>query len=87
MHTTEEKMSRHAHTLTEQEQEKFTEAFYAACDNRGIAINEELDVQTSCPWGCPWTWGSDVLLSGDSIDEMAVSLLDGYEQEIRDLAV
>lgn len=67
-----------AKKLTEEQKIRFTEAFYAL-------VNGLDDLETSSPWGCPWHWGKDVSLNGNSIQEMANNFYMFHKQEIEQL--
>lgn len=63
-----------AKTLTENQREKFVKRFYLNWPD------SPTDLESSNPWGCPWEWDPDAILTGDSIEEMA----DNYYQEQRE---
>lgn len=72
-------MKRLAIDLTDDERERFVEAFYEIADSR-------LDDGESCsPWGCPWYWGTSVTLEGSTIEEMAENFHARQEKDILNL--
>lgn len=65
---------KHASQLTEEEQDIFTYTFY---DQGNFDID---DGDSPTPWGCPWLHGSDPMLEGEDIEDMAI----GYYEEVKD---
>lgn len=65
--------------LCETEQIKFSEAFYAIED---VGLD---DLSSPCPWGCPWLFGTEILLRGNSIEDMAKNFFLANRNEILEL--
>ena len=65
--------------FTDDEKEEFTEHFYDLVDLD--------DLETPCPWGCPWLWSHRVA-KGITVREAALNFaLDNFIeiQEIKDM--
>jgi hypothetical protein len=65
--------------LNDKQRDEFAEIFYDE-----FWPVEEKDSGVSCPWGCPWEWGSDIELGEGTIHEMVERFYRGYEEEILD---
>jgi len=60
-----------AKDLTTEQRDQFSTLFYESDD----APNDN-NSDNPCPWGCPWYFGGDVELAGDTIPEMVDNYLD-----------
>jgi hypothetical protein len=65
--------------LTEKERDVFFEHFHIVC----IELSKEDDASASEPWGAPWTWGSEILLRGDTVEQMAYNFYQDMKEEIQ----
>lgn len=66
----------YAKDLTQEQREEFQNHFYGLEDS-----SEDYLTNASCIWGCPWDWGGNIKLEGDTIKEMAENLHKDYERE------
>lgn len=67
-----------AEDLTEEEREKFTRIFYEE-----YWEFEGDDLDTPCPWGCPWYFGSKIELYGSNLKD-AVEIY--YNNSLEEIA-
>jgi hypothetical protein len=73
-------MKRLAKDLTDEEQDEFYECFY---DDHWPS--SEPDHDSPCPWGCPWYFGTEIILDGETIKDMAKNFYKDCEKEILEL--
>lgn len=67
-------MVKYAKDLTSQGQQLFAEEFYSLVDFD--------DLEHDTPWGLPWCFAMDVILRGETIEDMAKNYLADYEIHI-----
>lgn len=61
--------------LTSREREHFTNIFYEM-------MPHVTDWDTTNPWGCPWFFGFDVYLTGNSMEERVKNYIDQFSCDI-----
>lgn len=66
-----------SNNLTEDQKELFTKTFYNNLDK------DLHDLDSPLPWGCPWYHSEDMILTGNTVEEMAVNYLNEIKQEIK----
>jgi hypothetical protein len=64
------------HQISEEQKSLFVSHFYNVADSRLD------DLETPCPWGCPWNHSSPVTLHGETIKEMAEKYWKKIEAEV-----
>ena len=65
-----------AKDLTPEQRDEFSTLFYQYPD----APKDNLS-DNPCPWGCPWYFGGDVGLKGNTISEMVENYLHGSDDD------
>ena len=65
-----------AKDLTTEQRDQFSTLVYESDD----APNDN-DSDNPCPWGCPWYFGGDVELAGNTIPEMVDNYLHGSDDD------
>ena len=61
---------------SQEEIDDFVERFYE------LAPRRVDDLETSCPWGCPWTHNGTYFLTGSTTIELAESYFELVQNEI-----
>jgi hypothetical protein len=64
---------------SEEAEDAFIDAFYSLCPF------DDTEQPNSSPWGCPWYYHEDVLLTGGTPEELATNYFKSVEEEIMEI--